>query len=166
MSTAPQTRSLYRSFLRELGRLNPDRASLANLRRLYRPQLRDALLDKRRKPKDVQETVDRTLSLLRSSPSLAHNLSSLAYHHTPYPLPHTSNAARLAHLPRAISWNAQDPAEAGKAWERREKAEAKDSVVGLARGVDEGLRRFWRDAEREGGGVMLGRITKRRYGDD
>ncbi|GAA5897465.1 hypothetical protein JCM6882_001894 [Rhodosporidiobolus microsporus] len=165
MSQAPQTRSLYRSFLRELGRLcRPHRPDLVNLRRLYRPQLREALLGGEGTLKSLGEQFDRTLSLLRTSPRFRKNLSSLSYHHTPYRLPNADNSARLSHLPRDITWKPQDPSAAAKAWERRTKEEEKDEAMRIGKAVHAGLMSLWKEAEKEAGGVFLGRIEQKRYG--
>ncbi|GAA5856330.1 hypothetical protein JCM8547_000872 [Rhodosporidiobolus lusitaniae] len=165
-SYSSSARSIYRVFLRGLRSSAQDQASFINLRRLYRPQLRDALTEEQISPEELLGQFNRTLSLLSSSPKLARNLSSLSYHHTPYHLPHTSNGSRLSHLPRPITWNPQDPAAAGKAWEKRRKDAVKDPVQKIAQGVEAGLGRLWREAEKARGGVLLGRITARRYGDD
>ncbi|BGP12506.1 hypothetical protein JCM10213_006928 [Rhodosporidiobolus nylandii] len=164
VSTAPVTRSLYRTFLRTLARLSrPRKADFVNLRRLYRKQLREALLDGGLDEAALRAQVDRTLSLLSDSPWLLRSLSSLSYHHTPYPLPHTNNSSRLSHLSKRVHWDPQDPQAAGKAWERRRKEEASE-FGRISRGVDDGLRRMWREVEEERG-VWLGRIEGRRYGD-
>ncbi|GAA6006681.1 hypothetical protein JCM10207_005017 [Rhodosporidiobolus poonsookiae] len=166
MSTNAQQRSLYRSFLRGLSRsLRSSRPYFVNLRRLYRPQLREALMASGGDMEQLRQQVERTLFLLESSPRLRKNLSSLSYHHTPYHLPHTSNAARLSHLPRPISWDPQNPEAAVKAADKRAKDAAKDPVQRIALGVDAGLQRLWVDAEKAAGGVLLGRITTRAHGD-
>lgn len=108
--------------------------------------------------------VESTLSLLQSNPALLRNLSSLAYHHTPYQLPHTSNSSRLSHLPRPIEWKPQDPDAARKAWDKRKKDQDKDPALKVGRKVDELLRRLLGEAEEEEN-VLLGKIEARRYGD-
>ncbi|GAA5844993.1 hypothetical protein JCM11251_003174 [Rhodosporidiobolus azoricus] len=167
MSAGAQSRSLYRSFLRELAAIShPHRPHFINLRRLYRPQLRKAFSAAVTDPEVLRDQLDRTLSLLRSSPKLRKNLSSLSYHHTPYRLPHTNNSARLAHLPRDIAWDPQDPTAAKKAWERRAKEEEKDPVSRIGRAVHAGLMSMWEEAEKQAGGVLLGRIELKRYGGE
>ncbi|GAA5931849.1 hypothetical protein JCM1841_000829 [Sporobolomyces salmonicolor] len=171
MTTIPETRSLYRHFLRTLLKVSGgDTRRFVNLRRLYRPQIRQELLAISPKDsstwKDTEAKVHRTLALLVSSPSFARNLASLAYHHTPYSLPHTSNSSRLySHTSKPISWDPRDPSAAKKAWEKREKDRAKDPAARIAEGVGRGLRGLWSAVEREGGGVMLGRIERTRYGE-
>ncbi|GAA5866394.1 hypothetical protein JCM1840_001301 [Sporobolomyces johnsonii] len=171
MTTSPQIRSLYRHFLRTLSKVSRgDTPRFLNLRRLYRPQIRQELLAIAPKDssawKETEAKLHRTLALLASSPSFTHNLASLAYHHTPYPIPHTSNSSRLySHSPKPISWDPRDPSAVKRAWEKREKDRARDPAVTIAEGVERGLRGLWNAAEREGGGVMLGRIEGRGYGE-
>ncbi|GAA5944343.1 hypothetical protein JCM3775_002890 [Rhodotorula graminis] len=163
-ATATTTRSLYRLLWRSLGRLAYlDRPRLANLRRLLRPQLRQALAEPGATHSDLQAQTTRTLTLLRSSPRLTSNLASLFYHHSPLAIPHTRNTARLAHLARPVSWDPRDPGAARRAFERREAERERDAAVRVARGVDGGLRRAWEEAGRAAGGVWLGRVERDRY---
>lgn len=189
MSTAFQARSLYRSFWRGLWHVSRgDMGRLANLRRLYRPQIREALLDsatdentirinsaspscpKLRSrefadPRSPRRTVLRTLTLLNSSRKLTRNISSLSYHHTPYHIPHANNSNRLAHLPKPIVWQPSDPMQVTKAWENRRKNEQKDVTYAMSVAIDQGLMRMWREVEGDVGNVWLGRVTKKRHGD-
>ncbi|GAA6056015.1 hypothetical protein JCM3770_002142 [Rhodotorula araucariae] len=159
-----RTRSLYRSLWRGLARLpRLHRSDRLNLQRLYRPQLRAALVDGQRDKQDLQEQIDRTLSLLASSPRLALNLSSLTYHHTPNFIRGAANSARLAHLPKPIVWDPKDPTAARRAWDKREKDQLRDPVWRISQSVDTGLRRMWREAEGGKHGAWLGRIERARY---
>ncbi|EGU13335.1 putative Sulfite oxidase [Rhodotorula toruloides ATCC 204091] len=166
MSTAFQTRSLYRSFWRGLWHVSRgDMGRLANLRRLYRPQIREALLDTAMDENTIRINMLRTLTLLNSSRKLTRNISSLSYHHTPYHIPHANNSNRLAHLPKPIVWQPSDPMQVTKAWENRRKNEQKDATYGMSVAIDQGLMRMWREVEGEVGDVWLGRVTKKRHGD-
>ncbi|KAG0664069.1 hypothetical protein C6P46_001930 [Rhodotorula mucilaginosa] len=143
--TTEATRSLYRSFWRGLALVaRSNGARTANLRRLYRSQLRHALL-----------SMHRTLTLLGSSPALTANLASLAYHHTPDSIPAN----------RPIVWNPQEPLAAEKAHHKRRRDAERDPAVRIGDKVEAGLERMWREAERTGGGrVWLGRITETGHG--
>ncbi|GAA5873091.1 hypothetical protein JCM3774_000338 [Rhodotorula dairenensis] len=165
--TTSATRSLYRSVWRALAivaRGNGARA--ANLRRLYRPQLRDALCADQDQ-NAVRETIHRTLTLLGSTPALTANLASLAYHHTPYPILNTNTSNRLySHRPKPVAWNPQDPDAAKQALRKRTRdADRGDPAVSIAHRVDHGLQKMWQAAEQTAQGeVWLGRITPKSHG--
>jgi hypothetical protein len=175
--TTEATRSLYRSFWRGLALVaRSNGARTANLRRLYRSQLRHALLSstdhaqvrqtscvssisplrvKDRVELTPPKAVHRTLTLLGSSPALTANLASLAYHHTPDSIPAN----------RPIVWNPQEPLAAEKAHHKRRRDAERDPAVRIGDKVEAGLERMWREAERTGGGrVWLGRITETGHG--
>ncbi|BGP36491.1 hypothetical protein JCM10449v2_000392 [Rhodotorula kratochvilovae] len=165
MLAPAQTCSLYRSFWRGLSRLpRLHRSEVRNLQRLYRPQFRAILTDGERDEKDLRGHVERTLSLLASSPRLASNLASLTYHHAPSPIRGAANGARLAHLPKPIVWDPKDPTAARKAWDKREKDQLRDPVTRIGQSVDGALRRMWEEAEGGERGVWLGRVERARYG--
>ncbi|GAA5964186.1 hypothetical protein JCM8115_002819 [Rhodotorula mucilaginosa] len=153
--TTEATRSLYRSFWRGLALVaRSNGARTANLRRLYRSQLRHALLSSTDHAQ-VRQTMHRTLTLLGSSPALTANLASLAYHHTPDSIPAN----------RPIVWNPQEPLAAEKAHLKRRRDAERDPAVRIGDKVEAGLERMWREAERTGGGrVWLGRITETGHG--
>ncbi|TNY23224.1 hypothetical protein DMC30DRAFT_57769 [Rhodotorula diobovata] len=160
-----QARALYRSLWRRLGRLpRLDRPQRLNLQRLLRVELREALVRSEATETALRDQADRTLALLASSPRLTSNLASLTYHHHPGHIPGTPNSARLAHLPKPIAWDPKDPSAALKAWDKRRKDQLRDPVWRISQGVDEGLRRLWREAEDAQGGVWLGRIERARHG--
>lgn len=173
LMTTKATRSLYRSFWRGLALVaRSNGARTANLRRLYRPQLRHALLSSptdiaqvrqtscvtslpRRSSSGVQLTrpkaVHRTLTLLGSSPALTTNLASLAYHHTP--------AASSSSSHRPIAWNPQEPLAAEKAHHKRRRDADRDPAIRISGRVQVGFERMWQEAERTGAGrVWLGRM--------
>ncbi|POY75341.1 hypothetical protein BMF94_1569 [Rhodotorula taiwanensis] len=156
-------RSLYRSFRRALARVSRnDGAKRVNLTRLYSPQLRTALVDSDSDPPTLKALLDRTVSLLSSSPALTRNLASLSYHHTPYPLARTNTSSRLySHAPKPIQWNPQDPEAARRAALKRHRDDERDPTARIARAVEKGLERVVKEAERRAGGgpVWLGRWT-------
>ncbi|GAA6059870.1 hypothetical protein JCM10212_007075 [Sporobolomyces blumeae] len=159
----PTALALYRRFLRGTRLLaRGDRSHLANLRRLYRPQWAEELSRARKVAQldAVRLKMSSTLSLLRSSPRLLKNLSSLAYHHYPFYLPSTSNASRLySHQPKPIEWDPKNPRHASKAYEKRRKDDEKAEAV-VSRLVDVGLRGMRARAEQEEG-IALGRWESR-----
>ncbi|KWU42092.1 hypothetical protein RHOSPDRAFT_36364 [Rhodotorula sp. JG-1b] len=152
LMTTKATRSLYRSFWRGLALVaRSNGARTANLRRLYRPQLRHALLPSPTDIAQVRQTMHRTLTLLGSSPALTANLASLAYHHTP--------AASSSSSHRPIAWNPQEPLAAEKAHHKRRRDAERDPAIRISGRVQVGFERMWQEAERTGAGrVWLGRM--------
>ncbi|GAA5899085.1 uncharacterized protein JCM6883_005106 [Sporobolomyces salmoneus] len=156
--------SLYRSFLRGVRSVSgQDSSKLINLRRSFNPQWRLELQAVESSPivqlalDSVEQKMHSTLSLLESSRRLTTNLSSLSYHHHPFPLSSTSNSSRLySHTLKPIEWDPKDAGKAMKTYEKRKKDREEKGEGRLGEMADLGLRGVRERAEREAG-VALGR---------
>ncbi|KAK4057632.1 hypothetical protein OIO90_001279 [Microbotryomycetes sp. JL221] len=156
--TAPRRRGMYRAFMRQLNRTPRiyDAQKRKNLVRMFRPQLRQLIVDTSDSNLDsLQLKLNKSSSIATNTHGLlTKNLTSLSYHHYPGHVRNTNNARRTPWLPPLVKWDPQNPQAAMKAAQNNEKRlrdKHKMDVIAMT-----GLMEVLRLAERSND-VILGR---------